>query len=105
MRNPARRCSVKRALLLTLLVLVAVWLAQGETTPRRPRGIYAVVNIMEQIAVQQKANPSITPAQLDDYFNGLYQELDWQLSDVSRRHQRDHRRQSGFPLVCQPWTD
>ena len=75
MRNPARRCSVKRALVLSLLGLVPVWLAQGQTTPRRPRGIYAVVNIMEQIAVQQKANPSITPAQLDDYFNGLYQGL------------------------------
>src|ERR1700693_2845836 len=75
MCNSVRGCPVKRALVLSLLVSVPVWLAQGQTTPRRPRGIYAVVNIMEQINVQQKANPSITPAQLDDYFNGLYQDL------------------------------
>ncbi len=52
--------------------------AQGQPiqpTPRRPRGIYAGVNIQEQINVQQAANPSITPAQLEAYLVNLYQEL------------------------------
>ena len=34
-----------------------------------------MVNIEDNINQQQKANPSITPAQLDAYFNSLYQDL------------------------------
>jgi hypothetical protein len=40
-------------------------------TPRRPRGVYAVVNVEDAI----NQNPSLTPAQLDTYFNGFYQGL------------------------------
>ena len=47
----------------------------AQPVPRRPRGIYAKVNIASEINRQQKANPSITPAQLNDYFNNLYQDL------------------------------
>ena len=34
-----------------------------------------MVNVEDDINQQQKANPSITPAQLDAYFNSLYQDL------------------------------
>ena len=44
----------------------------AQTAPRRPRGIYAVVNV-EQAINQQKGNP--TTAQLDTYFNIFYQSL------------------------------
>src|ERR1035438_8500047 len=44
-------------------------------TPRIPRGIYAVVKTEDLISQQQQANPSITTAQLDAYFNSLYQDL------------------------------
>jgi len=61
--------SVRHALLVCFLVLAPA-LAQ-----RRPRGIYAVVNVTEQIANAANANPSITPAQLEAYFVNLYQQL------------------------------
>src|SRR5580704_2890207 len=65
---------------------VALWFAMVQAlpvigqnpvaqTPRVPRGIYAVVDTEPLIVQQQQANPSITPAQLDTYFNGLYQAL------------------------------
>jgi len=41
----------------------------------RPRGIYAVVNVEDEIATLQTANPSITAAQLDAGFNSFYQDL------------------------------
>ena len=44
-------------------------------TPRRPQGIYVVVDTEQLINQQQQANPSITTAQLDAYFNNLYQDL------------------------------
>jgi uncharacterized protein (TIGR03437 family) len=47
-------------------------LAQGQTSPRRPRGIYAVVNVTDNINQQQKANPSVD---LNAFFNNLYQQL------------------------------
>ena len=50
--------SIKRALVLLLLVLPPALMAQ---IPRRPRGIYAIVSIDGDIDQQQKANPSITP--------------------------------------------
>jgi uncharacterized protein (TIGR03437 family) len=56
------RCSVRLGLVLLAPVLVA---------QVRPRGIYAVVNVEQNI----KTNSSLTPAQLDAYFDGLYQDL------------------------------
>jgi hypothetical protein len=49
--------------------------AQVQPAPRSPQGIYALVNIEENITNQENANPSITSAQLEDYFIGLYQKL------------------------------
>jgi hypothetical protein len=66
-------CSARYALVLSFLVLAPALVAQP--APRRPRGIYAVVNVEGNVNQQQKANPSITPAQLDAYFNGFYQDL------------------------------
>ena len=65
---------MKHGLILGFLALAPVW-AQSQSVPRRPRGIYAVINIQEQVNVQTLANPSITPAQLEAYLNNLYQEL------------------------------
>jgi len=45
-------------------------------SPRRPRGIYALVNVEKAISQQQTATPPVTtPAQLNLYFNNLYQQL------------------------------
>jgi hypothetical protein len=66
-------CSVWHSLVLSSLVLAPALLAQP--TPRRPRGIYAVVNVTDNINQQTKANPSITPAELSAYFNNFYQDL------------------------------
>ena len=45
-------------------------------SPRRPRGVYAVVNIEQEIAKQASATPPLTtPAQLANYFAGLYQQV------------------------------
>jgi hypothetical protein len=66
-------CCGRRALVLIFLVLTPPLSAQQ--APRRPRGIYAVVNIEENIKKEQAANPSITPAELKAYFVNLYQDL------------------------------
>ena len=66
-------CSVSHALVLSFLVLAPALVAQP--APRRPRGIYAVVNVEENIKKEQTANPSITPAELNAYFVNLYQDL------------------------------
>jgi uncharacterized protein (TIGR03437 family) len=60
-----------------LRVILVLMLAPGlvAQTPRRPRGIYAVVDTGGLIKMQQQANPLITTAQLDVYFNSLYQAL------------------------------
>jgi hypothetical protein len=76
-------CSVRRALLLSFLVLAPPALAQvragagnqQQIDPRRPRGIYAKVNIATEINQKLKANPSITPEQLNAYFDNLFQSL------------------------------
>ena len=68
-------CSLRHALVLSLFELATALMALAQPSPRRPRGIYAKVNISESIVQQQQANPSITPAQLDAYFNALYQDL------------------------------
>jgi hypothetical protein len=65
----------KRGFLLGSLVLAQALLAQVQPTSRRPRGIYAVVNVEDGINQQQRADPSITTAQLDAYFNNYYQGL------------------------------
>jgi uncharacterized protein (TIGR03437 family) len=64
--------SSKPALVLCFLLLAAALVAQGQISPRRPRGIYAVVNVTENINQQLKANPS---TDLNAYFNNLYQQL------------------------------
>jgi len=61
--------SAKHALVFSLLVLAPGLVAQ---TPRIPRGIYAVVDT--EGLINQQAS-SITTAQLDAYFNSLYQDL------------------------------
>ena len=65
-------CSFKPAFALCFLILAPAFLAKGQTSPRRPRGIYAVVNITDNINQQRKANPS---ADLNAYFNNLFQDL------------------------------
>src|ERR1700687_1166514 len=65
--------SVRHTLVVSFLALAPALVAQS--APRRPRGIFAVVNIAADIKQQQKANPSITPAQLNAYFANLYQDL------------------------------
>ncbi len=67
-RKPGRvvRCIVA----LSTLVMTPALAAQG-----RPRGIYAVVNVEDEIGSQTKANPAIAAAQLDAAFNSFYQGL------------------------------
>ena len=72
-RRGTMGCSVRLALVLSFLVLAQPLVAQP--APRRPQGIYAVVNIEENIKKEQAANPSITPAELKAYFVNLYQDL------------------------------
>ncbi len=43
--------------------------------PRRPRGIYAVVNIYESFTNEKNANPFITPPELEAYLVNLYKDL------------------------------
>ncbi len=69
-----RRAVVFRSLALLAPVLLAP-IAQAQSAPRRPRGIYAVVNVETAINQQQKADSSITTPQLDAYFDTLYQSL------------------------------
>src|ERR1700733_10003499 len=38
-------------------------------SPRRPLGIYAVVNVKEYTTEYLKANPSATTAEIENYFN------------------------------------
>jgi uncharacterized protein (TIGR03437 family) len=68
-------CSARCAAALGFLVLALCLEAQVQPAPRRPRGIYAVVNVESGINQQQKANPSITPAELNAYFVSLFQDL------------------------------
>jgi hypothetical protein len=59
---------MRRSLVLSFFVIAPALVAQ---TPRIPRGIYTVVNVEDVI----NQNPSLTPAQLDTYFDGFYQGL------------------------------
>jgi hypothetical protein len=63
--------SVRHALVLSYLVLAPALVAQIQPAPRAPFGIYAVVNVEQNINQQQP----ITPAALDAYFDSLYQSL------------------------------
>ena len=67
--------SVKHAIALSFLAVAPALVAQVEPAPRAPQGIYTVVNIEQNLNQQQQMNPSITPAELDAYFNSLYQSL------------------------------
>ena len=58
---------------MSFLMLALPLVAQQ--APRRPRGMYAGVNIEENIKKEQAANPSIKPAELKAYFVNLYQDL------------------------------
>ena len=66
-------CSVRLALVLSFLMLAPHLMAQP--APRRPQGIYAGVNVEENIKKEQAANPAVTPAELKTYFVNLYQDL------------------------------
>ena len=69
-------CSVRYALVLSFLWLPPDLGAQPiQPAPRRPRGIYAVVNIEDNVNQQRKTNPSIAPAELKAYFDNLFQDL------------------------------
>lgn len=68
-----------RAFLLSFCVLAPALVAGIPSSqplfqpePRRPRGIYAVVNVEQEIANQPAGS---TPAQLSAYFNSLYQQV------------------------------
>ncbi len=66
------RTNVSIALLMTLFAVAA----QSEpAAPRRPRGIYAVVNVNTNIDDQKKINPSITNAQLRTFFRDKFHGL------------------------------
>jgi hypothetical protein len=66
-------CWVKRALVLHFVFLGLP--VMGQSSPRRPRGIYAGVNVEENIKKAQAQNPSIAPADLKKYFVDLYRDL------------------------------
>lgn len=46
--------------------------AQSPPTPRRPLGIYAKVNISDEISARKKAGQSTDPKSLDAYFDAIY---------------------------------
>jgi hypothetical protein len=55
------------------MVIAPALVAQCHRAPRRPRGIYTVVNTQAPIINQQQATPPIIPAQLEAHFVSLYQ--------------------------------
>lgn len=67
------RSWARGTLVLSIWIVAPALLAQ--TSPRRPRGIYAVVNVEENIKKEQALNPSITAAELKVYFVQLYHDL------------------------------
>ena len=78
---------VTHALALSFLVLAPILFAQP--TLRRPRGIYTVVNVEDEINTLQQANPSITTAQLDAGFDCFYQNLLEQSRNLRAGHPAD----------------
>ncbi len=67
--------AIRNAAVLSFLMLIPALVAQAQPAPRQPQGIYTVVNVEQNLNQQQQSNPSITAAELDAYFNGLYQSL------------------------------
>ncbi len=65
---------IRHSLALSFLVLAPAIAAQTVPKPT-PQGIYAVVNIEDNISSQQKARPAITHAGLDTFFNNFYNDL------------------------------
>src|SRR5271169_2067202 len=55
--------------------LSTAFIRDGLADPRRPRGIYTVVDIDTQINQQQNANPNITTAQLHAFLQNYYASL------------------------------
>jgi uncharacterized protein (TIGR03437 family) len=64
-----------KTLLLGVLLLGPPLEAQTQPAPRRPLGIYAVVDVENEITALETANPSLTVAQLDAGFNSFFQGL------------------------------
>ena len=62
-------CSVRHALVLSFLVLAPALVAQP--APRKPRGVYAKVNISNYISQQRNANPSMTPLPVGEWAVGV----------------------------------
>jgi uncharacterized protein (TIGR03437 family) len=58
-----------------IVALGAIVAAPALMAQVRPRGIYAVADVENEIAALQAVNPSITAAQLDAGFNSFYQSL------------------------------
>lgn len=67
------RSWARGTLVLSIWIVAPALLA--ETSPRRPRGIYAVVNVEENIKKEQAQNPSTTAVELKAYFVQLYHDL------------------------------
>src|SRR5690242_14309391 len=70
MRNPTRKITAAACLAAALTPAL-----EAQVRVRRPRGVYSVVNIEDNISQQKRAQPSITPASLHAYFGGLFQDL------------------------------
>ncbi len=60
---------------MTAVIMSFPVLAPTLAAQVRPRGIYAVVDVENEIAALQSSNPSITAAQLDAGFNSFYLDL------------------------------
>ncbi len=58
-----------------LVLTLGAGFTSAQTSPRRPRGIYAVVDIDTSAEDQQSSNPSITTAELHTYFINYYNQL------------------------------
>jgi hypothetical protein len=63
--------SVRHALTLSFLVPAIA----AQQAPNTPQGIYAVVNVEDDVNTQQKAHPAITQAGLDAFFDKFYLDL------------------------------
>jgi hypothetical protein len=68
--------NVHRPFLACLILLAcSASAARAQTSPNRPRGIYAVVDVADQVALWKKADPGITETELASDFAALYSEL------------------------------
>jgi hypothetical protein len=69
------KSSVKQALALSILPLAFLPSTEAQPTPRTPRGVYAVISVKDLVNQQESANPVITQAQLDAYFDTFYGQI------------------------------